>query len=289
MIAATAKFSARDRLFKYVSNCFGSSCKRLALCARSPAVSSASRSRALHWDSRYSREEAAASLMNSATFFMKAGLIAHSTETVATTAVTSAGIAATRAKSATTRECRRAPARAARRAARRLRSSSPIMIKRLKVTRPSPARIVRTIALRRDYRGKAGENDECGERQNQRRADRHGPKTPRGATFQSRIGENNRWFAATRVGLRGHVPNRGHVSPGMNDSLVAVRQLCCKIATKTRRAYLSPRRPLRSRSRIFLRSVFRFRPKTSAALIWLPRVADKVAASKGASNSRNRR
>ena len=89
--------------------------------------------------------------------------------------------------------------------------------------------------LRRDYRGKAGENDECGERQNQRRADRHGPKTPRGATFQSRIGENNRWFAATRVGLRGHVPNRGHVSPGMNDSLVAVRQLCCKIATKTRR------------------------------------------------------
>ena len=49
---------------------------------------------------------------------MKAGLIAHSTETVATIAVTNAGIAATSEKSAMTRVCRRAPAREARRAAR---------------------------------------------------------------------------------------------------------------------------------------------------------------------------
>ena len=57
-----------------------------------------------------------------------------------------------------------------------------------------------------DYRGKAGENDESGERQDQRRADRHGPKAPRGATFQSRIGEDDRWFAATCRGLRDHFP-----------------------------------------------------------------------------------
>ena len=43
---------------------------------------------------------------------MKAGLIARSTETVATTAVTSAGIAATSENSATTRLCSLAPARA---------------------------------------------------------------------------------------------------------------------------------------------------------------------------------
>ena len=228
--------------------------------------------------------------MKSATFFMKAGLIAHSTETVATTAVTSAGIAATRAKSATTRECRRAPARAARRAARRLRSSSPIRIKRLNVTRPSPAEDRQDDPVRRDYRGKAGENDESGERQNQRRADRHGPKAPRGATFQSRIGEDDRWFAATCRGLRGHCPQTRNISPGIEripcGRSATLLQDCDKNAARLLEV---SRRPLRSRSRIFLRSVFRFRPKISAALIWLPRVADSVAASRGASNSRNRR
>ena len=53
------------------------------------------------------------SLMKAATSLMKRGLMAHSTETVATTAVTIAGIAATSENSATNRLCRRAPARAA--------------------------------------------------------------------------------------------------------------------------------------------------------------------------------
>ena len=44
---------------------------------------------------------------------MKRGLIAHSTETVATTAVTIAGIAATSENRVTNRLCSRAPARAA--------------------------------------------------------------------------------------------------------------------------------------------------------------------------------
>jgi hypothetical protein len=75
---------------------------------------------------------------------MKAGLIAHSTETVATTAVTSAGIAATSENSATTRLCSRAPARAARRAARRLRNSRAISTSRQMTIKPSPTRIVNT-------------------------------------------------------------------------------------------------------------------------------------------------
>ena len=69
---------------------------------------------------------------------MKAGLITHSTETVATSAVTSAGIAATSENSATTRLCSRAPARAARRAARKRRSSSAISTSRQRTIRPSP-------------------------------------------------------------------------------------------------------------------------------------------------------
>jgi len=40
-----------------------------------------------------------------------------------------------------------------------------------------------------------------------------------------------------------------------------------------------------SRSRIFLRSVLRLRPNSSAALIWLPRVAASAADSSGYSTS----
>ena len=61
--------------------------------------------------------------MKAATSLMNRGLIAHSTETVATTAVTIAGIAATSENSATNRLCSRAPARAALRAALSLASS----------------------------------------------------------------------------------------------------------------------------------------------------------------------
>ena len=69
---------------------------------------------------------------------MNAGLITHSTETVATMAVTSAGIAATSENSATTRLCSRAAARAARRAARKRRSSRMISVSRKTVMSPSP-------------------------------------------------------------------------------------------------------------------------------------------------------
>ena len=75
---------------------------------------------------------------------MKRGLIAHSTETVATTAVTIAGIAATSEKRATTRLCSRAPARAARRAALSRASSIPIRTIRVMTTRPSPSSSVQT-------------------------------------------------------------------------------------------------------------------------------------------------
>ena len=75
---------------------------------------------------------------------MKAGLITHSTETVATSAVTSAGIAATSENSATTRLCSRAPARAARRAARNRRSSRPISTSRQMTISPSPPSRIRT-------------------------------------------------------------------------------------------------------------------------------------------------
>ena len=82
--------------------------------------------------------------MNAATSLMNCGLIAHSTETVATTAVTMAGIAATSENSATKRLCSRAPARAALRAARSLASSIPIRTMRMMTTRPSPSKSTST-------------------------------------------------------------------------------------------------------------------------------------------------
>ena len=45
----------------------------------------------------------------------------------------------------------------------------------------------------------------------------------------------------------------------------------------------------RSRSRTFLRKVFRLTPRSSAALIWLPRVAASAAPISGASISRRTR
>ena len=82
--------------------------------------------------------------MKAATSLMNRGLIAHSTDTVATTAVTIAGIAATSENRATKRLCSRAPARAALRAARSLASSIPIRTMRTTTTRPSPTRSIST-------------------------------------------------------------------------------------------------------------------------------------------------
>ena len=75
---------------------------------------------------------------------MKRGLIAHSTETVATIAVTIAGMAATSENKATNRLCSRAPARAARRAALRRANSTEMRMMRMMTTRPSPANRIRT-------------------------------------------------------------------------------------------------------------------------------------------------
>ena len=82
--------------------------------------------------------------MKLATSLMKRGLIAHSTETVATVAVTIAGMAATSEKRATNRLCSRAPARAARRAALSRFSSMAMRTIRTMTTRPSPTSSVET-------------------------------------------------------------------------------------------------------------------------------------------------
>jgi len=186
--------------------------------------------------------------MKDETFFMKAGLIAHSTETVATTAVTSAGIAGHQSEQRDharmqTRACaRRAPGGSQ---VAQFQSDHDQETERHQAVAGQDRQ---DDALGGNYRGKAGENDECGERQNQCRADGYRPKAARGAAFQSRIGENNSWSAATRRGWRGHVRNHSHVPLGMHESLVAVRQLCCKIATKNAARVLGAITDERSRS-----------------------------------------
>ena len=138
MSAAAPKPSVFEREPKYSLNWAGSSRSRRALRAMSPAVNSTSRRSPRHCDSRKSWVAWLASLMKAATSVMNLGLIAHSTETAATIAVTIAGIAATREKSATNRLWRRAPARAARRAARSLTSSMPMSVMSVRTTRKSP-------------------------------------------------------------------------------------------------------------------------------------------------------
>jgi len=88
--------------------------------------------------------------MKAATSLMKRGLIAHSTDTVATTAVTIAGIAATRENRATNRLWSRAPARAAFLAALSRISSIPMRTISVMTTRPSPiSKAETTVAVGR--------------------------------------------------------------------------------------------------------------------------------------------
>ncbi len=61
------------------------------------------------------------------------------------------------------------------------------------------------------------------------------------------------------------------------------RRRCRDAASEVRQAI--PRTTEISRSRIFLRNVFRFRPSIAAALIWLPRVAASVIWISGRSTS----
>ena len=222
---------------------------------------------------------------------MKAGLITHSTETVATSAVTSAGIAATSENSATTRLCSRAPARAARRAARRRRSSMPISTSRQRTISPSPPSRIRTTLVGRDDRGEAGEDDEGRQRQDQRAADRDRTEHPGNPALVEPRAFRRR---SVRAGLLLRLMNRHVANVRRRYALRPSPELRnCNSVARLRQnggeTHLNPRTPRRSRSRIFLRSVLRLRPRISAALIWLPRVTDSVAAINGTSRSRRTR
>ena len=114
--------------------------------------------------------------MKAATSLMKWGLIAHSTETVATTAVTIAGIAATSENSATKRLCSRAPR--ARRPSRRAKADE------LDPDQDDQDDDDQAVADQQDPddrrgrqdRREAGENEEGGEREEKRRADDDHPE-----------------------------------------------------------------------------------------------------------------
>jgi hypothetical protein len=62
--------------------------------------------------------------------------------------------------------------------------------------------------------------------------------------------------------------------------------LAARMRTSSSLGHRAERIHLMSRSRTFLRNVFRFSPKSSAALIWLPRVAASAAEINGYSISR---
>ena len=108
---------------------------------------------------------------------MKAGLIAHSTETVATTAVTAAGTAATRENSEMRRVCSRdAGARGAPR---------PAQPQQLDDDQRQNERDDQRVAAeqrehhfgRRPDRGEPGEDDESREREHETRSHRDGAET----------------------------------------------------------------------------------------------------------------
>ncbi len=203
--------------------------------------------------------------MKAATSLMKRGLIAHSTDTVATTAVTIAGIAATSENSATNRLCRRAPARAARRAARSRMSSIAIRTIRTMTTRPSPTSSIKTTVSVGRIGVKPGENEEGREREDESRPDRDRPKPGR----RSAVVERRRPLPARTLCYR---PSRSRIPPPpltfpYARRFVAIVQQCCQIATIWRRCQRKVGMSRRLRSRIFLRSVLRLRPRISAALI----------------------
>ena len=85
--------------------------------------------------------------MKDSKFEMKPGFTVHSTATVATVAVTIAGIAATSENRAMTRACRRAPALEILRARRRRNNASPMIVTSTTTISASPARMAMTIVL----------------------------------------------------------------------------------------------------------------------------------------------
>ena len=155
--------------------------------------------------------------MKAATLRMKAGLIAHSTETVAMTAVTSAGIAATSENSTTRRVCSREPARAARaRRAQFLNLHGDEDEQDANDDAVADKNAEHDI-VGGDDRGEAREDDEGRERQPEARADRPRPKTPGYPAFRQSLGENDLRGLANRGGSINHgcricLPRRRAVS-----------------------------------------------------------------------------
>ena len=222
---------------------------------------------------------------------MKAGLITHSTETVATRAVTSAGIAATSENSATTRLCSRAPARAARRAARRRRSSRAISTSRQRTISPSPPSRIRTTPGVGMIGVKPAKVTKVASARTSAPPTAIGPNTPEIRRSSSRGPSAGAAFA---VGLLLRLMDSSRCEFRRRRALRPSPELRnCNSVARLRQnggeTHLNPRTPRRSRSRIFLRSVLRLRPRISAALIWLPRVTDSVAAISGTSRSRRTR
>ena len=143
----------------------------------------------------------------------------------------------------------------------------------------------------RDDRREAGEDDEGRERQDQRAADRDRAEHPGNPALVEPRAFRRR---SVRAGLLLRLMNRHVANVRRRYALRPSPELRnCNSVARLRQnggeTHLNPRTPRRSRSRIFLRSVLRLRPRISAALIWLPRVADSVAAISGASRSRRTR
>ena len=216
---------------------------------------------------------------------MKRGLIAHSTETVATTAVTIAGIAATRENSATNRLCRRAPARAAFLAALRRASSMRDEDDQRDDDEAVADQQDGDDGGRRQDRSEAGEDEERRQREHECRSDGDRTESPRWPA----IVEGAAPPAAALVVVPVKFPNP-QAAP--HRGMPHAWQSCNNVARLRLFGGACQRKlgiPRRLRSRIFLRSVLRLRPRISAALIWLPRVRASVAAISGASRSRRTR
>ena len=199
--------------------------------------------------------------MKAATSVMKRGLIARSTETAATTAVTIAGMAATSEKRTTTRLCSRAPARAARRAALSAATSIEMRTIRMTTTRPSPPNRVMTTMSVGMMGVKPAKTRNVASARTKAAPTTITPMRPVGRLSSRRAVPRRSIVVVAVKSLNRKPPN----SPMANlfSASVAKLQRCCSTATPHRKLAT----PRRLRSRIFLRRVLRFNPRISAALI----------------------
>ena len=196
---------------------------------------------------------------------MNRGLMAHSTETVATTAVTMAGIAATSENRTTKRLCNRAPARAARRAALSRASSIEMRMIRMTTTKPSPrSSVATTFAV-----GMIGVKP-AKTRKVARARTKAAPTT---ITPNRPVGRLSSKSAAPRASMvvpvkaLSRMPRNSPCDGGVFSASVAKLQRCCSTVTLSVQIQRKLATPRRLRSRIFLRRVLRLSPRISAALI----------------------